>query len=138
MPSGCISLVYFPSRDKGVFGVLLWAVRILLRRRSSTISSSVISLVVEFYQDISVNIIKMLCSSSDHYLLLGNGHQIGLELIQIKIESSVKSQRGCDGGHNLTNQPVEVGAGWPLNARITAKKYLRIDDDRRGVCRPQK
>ena len=71
MPSGCISLLYFPSRDKGVFGVLLWAVRILLRRRSSTISSSVISLVVEFYQDISVNIIKMLCSSSDHYLLLG-------------------------------------------------------------------
>ena len=66
------------------------------------------SLVVKLYQDIIVNIIKMLCSSSDHYLLLGNGHQIGLELIQIKIESSIKSQRGRDGGHNLTNQPVEV------------------------------
>ena len=26
---------------------------------------------------------------------------------QINIESSVKSQRGRDGGHDLTNQPVE-------------------------------
>merc|ERR550539_1979873 len=36
----------------------------------------------------------------------GVGHQVGLELSQINIESSVKSQRGRDGGDNLTNQTV--------------------------------
>ena len=41
----------------------------------------------------------------------GVGHQVGLELSQVHVESSVKPQRGRDGGHDLPNQPVEVGVG---------------------------
>ena len=41
----------------------------------------------------------------------GVGHQVGLELGQVHVESSVKPQRGRDGGHDLPNQPVEVGVG---------------------------
>ncbi len=37
------------------------------------------------------------------------GHQVGLELGEIHIQSSVKSQRGRDGGHDLPDEPVEVG-----------------------------
>merc|ERR1719225_77555 len=48
----------------------------------------------------------------------GVGHQVGLELGQINIESSVKSQRGRDGGDNLTNQTVEIGVGGPVNVQV--------------------
>merc|ERR550539_591471 len=48
----------------------------------------------------------------------GVGHQVGLELSQINIEGSVKSQRGRDGGDDLTNQAVEVGVGWPVNVQV--------------------
>merc|ERR1719251_189929 len=49
----------------------------------------------------------------------GVGHQVGLELSQVNIESSVKSQRGRDGGHNLTDQSVEVGVGRTLHIEIS-------------------
>merc|ERR1719515_231033 len=45
-------------------------------------------------------------------------HQVGLELSQIHVESSIKPERGSDGGHNLTNQTVEIGVSWPLNVQI--------------------
>ena len=48
----------------------------------------------------------------------GVWHQVGLELIQIHIESAVKPQRGSDGGHNLGDQTVEVGVGRPLDVQI--------------------
>ena len=50
----------------------------------------------------------------------GIGNQVGLELSQIHVESSIKSQRGGDGGDNLTNQTIQVGVGWSLNVQITA------------------
>ncbi len=46
--------------------------------------------------------------------------QIRLELRQIHIESSVKSQRGRYGGHNLPDEPVEVGVRGPIDVQITA------------------
>ena len=46
------------------------------------------------------------------------GHQICLELIQVHIESSVKSERDCDGGYDLGNHPVQAGVGWPLNLEV--------------------
>merc|ERR1711990_1212309 len=49
----------------------------------------------------------------------GVGHQVGLELSQINIESSVKSQRGRDGGDDLTNDSVEVGVGRTLHIEIS-------------------
>merc|ERR1712165_444139 len=39
----------------------------------------------------------------------GVGHQVGLELGQVHVESSIKPQRGGDGGHDLTDQTVQVG-----------------------------
>merc|ERR1712209_99622 len=46
-------------------------------------------------------------------------HQVSLELSQVNIESSIKSKRGSDGGHNLTNQSVEVRVRWPLNIEVS-------------------
>ena len=48
------------------------------------------------------------------------GYQIRLELSQVHIQGSVEPQGGSDGGHNLANQPVEVGVGWPLNVQVTS------------------
>ena len=48
----------------------------------------------------------------------GVGHQVGLELSQIDIESSVKSQGGRDGGDNLTDQSVEVGVRRPVDVQV--------------------
>jgi len=48
------------------------------------------------------------------------GHQVGLELSQIHIESTIKAERCSDGGDNLANEPVEVGVGGPLNVQVPA------------------
>merc|ERR1712106_758604 len=45
-------------------------------------------------------------------------NQVSLELSQINIECSVKSERCRDGRHNLTNQAVQVGVGGPLNIEV--------------------
>merc|ERR1739836_77146 len=46
------------------------------------------------------------------------GHQVGLELSQVHVQGSVEPQGGGDGGHDLADQPVEVGVGWPLNVQV--------------------
>merc|ERR1719432_485297 len=48
----------------------------------------------------------------------GVGHQVGLELSQVHVQGSVEPQGGSDGGHNLPDQPVEVGVGWPLYVQV--------------------
>merc|ERR1719357_427014 len=48
----------------------------------------------------------------------GVGHQVGLELSQVHVQGSVEPQGGSDGGHDLADQPVEVGVGWSLNVRV--------------------
>jgi hypothetical protein len=35
-------------------------------------------------------------------------HQVGLELVQVDVESSVETQTGSDGANNLSNQAVEM------------------------------
>ena len=50
-------------------------------------------------------------------------NQVSLELVQVHIESSVKSERSRDGGHNLGNQTIEVGVGRPLNVEIPRRNY---------------
>ena len=52
------------------------------------------------------------------------GHQVGLELSQVDVESSVEPQGGRDGGHNLSNQPVQVGVGWSLDVQVTAADVI--------------
>ena len=48
------------------------------------------------------------------------GHQVGLELSEVDIKSSIEAQGSRDGGHNLSNQSVEVGVGGSLDAQATA------------------
>ena len=48
----------------------------------------------------------------------GVGHQVGLKLVQIDVESSVKSQGSRDGGDDLADQPVEVGVGRSLDVEV--------------------
>ena len=48
----------------------------------------------------------------------GVGHQVGLELIEVHVESSIKPQRCSDRRYNLRNKTVEVGIGWSLNIKI--------------------
>merc|ERR1711892_487682 len=45
-------------------------------------------------------------------------NQVSLELSQINIECSVKSERCRYRGDNLTNQAVKVGVGGPLNIKV--------------------
>merc|ERR1712018_226074 len=49
----------------------------------------------------------------------GVGHQAGLELSQIDVESTIEPQGGGDGGHDLADQPVEVGVGGTLDVQVT-------------------
>ena len=50
----------------------------------------------------------------------GVWHQVSLELSQINVQSTVKSERSGDGRDNLSNQSVQVGVGWPLNVQVTS------------------
>jgi len=50
----------------------------------------------------------------------GVGHQIGLELSEIHVESTIEPQGSRDRGDNLADQPVQVGVGWPLNVQVAA------------------
>ena len=50
----------------------------------------------------------------------GVGHQVSLELCQINVQSTVKSERSCDGGYDLSHQSVQVGVGGSLNVQVSA------------------
>ena len=43
-----------------------------------------------------------------------------MELVQIHAEGTVESQRGCDGGDNLSNQMIEISISWPLKVVASA------------------
>uniref|UniRef100_A0A3B4TGK1 Agmatinase (putative) n=1 Tax=Seriola dumerili TaxID=41447 RepID=A0A3B4TGK1_SERDU len=48
----------------------------------------------------------------------GIWHQVGLELGQINIEGTIETKGSSDGGHNLTDQPVQVGVGRTLDIEV--------------------
>ena len=48
----------------------------------------------------------------------GVGHQVGLELVEVHVESSVKPEAGGDGGEDLSDEPVEVGVGRSVNLEV--------------------
>ncbi len=50
----------------------------------------------------------------------GIWHQVGLELSQINIEGAIKAQGSGDGGHDLSDETVEVGVGGTLDVEIPA------------------
>ena len=53
-------------------------------------------------------------------------HQVCLELIEVNIQGSFKPKRGCDGGDNLGNQPIEVGIGGSCYFKISPKEKFCI------------
>ena len=46
------------------------------------------------------------------------GNQVGLELIEVHIESSVKPEAGRDGGDDLSYETVEVGVGRSFHGQV--------------------
>lgn len=42
---------------------------------------------------------------------VGVGYQIGLELLEVHFEGTIKMQGGSDEGHSLANEPAEVCVG---------------------------
>jgi len=51
-------------------------------------------------------------------------HQVSLEFSQVNIESTVESEGSSDGGHNLTNKPVEIGVGWSFDIQVSAANIV--------------
>ena len=47
-------------------------------------------------------------------------HQVGLELSDINVESTVESEGGSEGGDNLGNESVQVGVGWSLDVEVSS------------------
>ena len=52
------------------------------------------------------------------------GYQVSLELSKIHIEGTIEAEGGSDGGHNLTNKPVQVGVGWSLNVKVSSADII--------------
>ena len=50
----------------------------------------------------------------------GERNQIGLELVQVDVQGTVKSERGSDGRHDLSNETVEVGEGGRSDAEVSS------------------
>jgi hypothetical protein len=51
-------------------------------------------------------------------------NQIGLELVQINVQGTVKSKRGSDGRHDLSNETVEVGKGGRGDAEVSSTNVV--------------
>ena len=54
----------------------------------------------------------------------GVGHQVGLELVQIHVESSVKPETGRDRGEYLRDEPVEVSVGGTLHTEVVLAEIV--------------
>ena len=52
------------------------------------------------------------------------GYQVGLELGQVDVQGSIKSQRGGDGADNLADQPVQVGVSGTLDVQVTTADVI--------------
>jgi len=46
------------------------------------------------------------------------GHQVGLELVQVHVQGTVESEGSGDGGDDLGNQAVEVGEAWGADSQV--------------------
>lgn len=54
----------------------------------------------------------------------GIWHQVGLELSQVDIESTIKAQGCRNGGDDLADKPVQVGVGWPLDVQVATADVI--------------
>jgi hypothetical protein len=48
------------------------------------------------------------------------GHKVGLELRDINIEGTIESERGGQGGYDLSDESVQVGVGRSLDVQVSA------------------
>ena len=48
----------------------------------------------------------------------GEGHQVGLELVQVDVQGTVETEGGGDRRDDLGNQTVEVGEAWGGNSQV--------------------
>jgi len=47
-------------------------------------------------------------------------HQVGLELSNINVQSTIESEGGSEGGDNLSDESVQVGVGWSLDIEVSS------------------
>lgn len=47
-------------------------------------------------------------------------NQVGLEFVQINVESTIEAQRACDAADNLGDQSVEMLERWTWDIQVTA------------------
>ena len=52
-------------------------------------------------------------------------HQVGLELGDIDVEGTIETKGGGQRRDNLSNQPVQVGVGGPLNIQVTTADIVQ-------------
>ena len=51
-------------------------------------------------------------------------HQVGLELSNINIQSTIESEGGSEGGDDLSNESVQVGVGWSLDIEVSSADII--------------
>jgi hypothetical protein len=49
-------------------------------------------------------------------------HQVGLELSQVNVQSTVESERSCDGADDLADKSIQVGVRWSFDVKISVHK----------------
>jgi len=55
----------------------------------------------------------------EHEMDTGVGHQVGLELSHIDVQSTIESEGGSEGGDDLGDESVQVGVGGSLDIEVT-------------------
>jgi len=55
----------------------------------------------------------------EHEMDTGVGHQVGLELSHIDVQSTIESEGGSEGGDDLGDESVQVGVGGSLDVEVT-------------------
>jgi hypothetical protein len=55
----------------------------------------------------------------------GVWHQVGLELSQVNVQLTIKSQGGGDGRNALGEQSVQVGVGWALYIQVASADVVQ-------------
>jgi len=51
-------------------------------------------------------------------------HQVGLELSNINVQSTIESEGGSEGGDNLSDESVQVGVGWSLDIEVSSADII--------------
>ena len=50
--------------------------------------------------------------------------KICLKLIEVHIKGTIESERGCDRGYNLCDEPVEICVGRPVNCKVVLAQVI--------------